>query len=100
MELLDKTIPNPSDLATTAREAAARAAHLLEPLTDQLTGPLRGTRRSRVSRFGASAAKHPFAIGATVVVLAGIAYVALHSSGGEATDEATVSGPQRMRNAA
>lgn len=100
MELLDKTIPNPSDLATTAREAAARAAHMLEPLADHLPGPLLGARRGPVSRLGASVAKHPLAIGATVVVLAGIVYVAVRNSGNEAAETDTVSGPQRMRNAA
>lgn len=98
MELLDKNLP--SELASTARDAAARAVHAIEPFAEPLLDPLR-SRRSRPAGLRRVVAEHPWAIGTAAVVLAGIAVVALTKSSSSApADEAAAGGPQRIRSAA
>ena len=78
MEILDKNIPIPTIPIPTewAHEAVARATHALEPLTDQF----RSSRPSGLARVGSALGRHPYAVGATVVVLAGVAYLAMRNS--------------------
>lgn len=98
MELLDKNLP--SDLASTARDAAARAVHAIEPFAEPLLDPLR-SHHSTSSRLRTAFTRHPWAIGATVVVLAGIAVVALkNTSSGSDEAAADTDGATRIRSAA
>jgi len=92
MEILDKTLPT-----DWAHDAVARATQVLEPLTE----PLLATRGPAV-RVRRMLAQHPYAAGATVVVLVGVAYLALRNTGDsdESAESSTPADTRPVRSAA
>lgn len=96
MDIMDKTLPTLPAIPTEwAHDAVARATHALEPLAEPFLG-----RRNRGSRWTTAFSRNRIAIGATVIVLAGIAVLSLrdHRTKDSAAQESTE--PQKMRSVA
>jgi hypothetical protein len=90
-----------SQASQVAHKAGDRASDLLDPLVEPLL-----KSRHRRSTWGTvvhAARRHPFAVGATVVVLVGIAYVAMRdasSTSAHHDDVAADASTNRFRSAA
>ena len=91
-----------SQASQVAHKAGDRASDLLDPLVE----PLLKSRHRRSTWGGVvhTAQRHPWAVAATVVVLAGVAYVAMRDGAraGLASDEvaADAAATNRFRSAA
>lgn len=97
MDILDKTLPALPNIPTEwAHDAVARATHALEPLAE----PFLAARRSRTNRWTAVLTPSRVAIGATVVVLAGLAVLALRDTGAKQPATQQPGEPQKMRSVA